>query len=196
MPKRTKGKATQPPPTKRPSTRSTAATSRLNYSNGATSETSKPAIETSTMPTDMSETIPTTIMVATQNQPLQTQELVSQLSNVIQLLTTSLSGSASISSTQPQGPLPNEDSAEVLSKVSDDPPNTVSPCTSTTANLHTAWHHRTTIRDAPNMLKNLPIIPSRTSQNLSLLFFKIPPIISKAVDIEPKVGSINIGGGY
>ena len=37
-------------------------------------------------------------------------------------------------------------------------------------------------RDAPNMLKNLPIIriPSRTSQNLSLLFFnKIPPIILK-----------------
>ena len=33
------------------------------------------------------------------------------------------------------------------------------------------------IRDAPNMLKNLPIIPSRTSQNLSLLFFKISPII-------------------
>ena len=32
-------------------------------------------------------------------------------------------------------------------------------------------------RDAPNMLKNLPIIPSRTSQNVSLLFFKIPPII-------------------
>ena len=29
------------------------------------------------------------------------------------------------------------------------------------------------------MLKNLPIIPSRTSQNLSLLFFKIPPIIPK-----------------
>ena len=29
------------------------------------------------------------------------------------------------------------------------------------------------------MLKNLPIIPSRTSQNLSLLFFKIPPIILK-----------------
>ena len=34
-------------------------------------------------------------------------------------------------------------------------------------------------RDAPNMLKNLPIIPSRTSQNLSLLFFKIPPVIPK-----------------
>ena len=34
-------------------------------------------------------------------------------------------------------------------------------------------------RDAPNMLKNLPIIPSGTSQNLSLLFFKIPPIIPK-----------------
>ena len=29
-------------------------------------------------------------------------------------------------------------------------------------------------RDAPNMLN---IIPSRTSQNLSVLFFKIPPII-------------------
>ena len=35
------------------------------------------------------------------------------------------------------------------------------------------------IRDAPDMLKNLPIIPSRTSQNLSLLFFKIAPIIPK-----------------
>ena len=34
-------------------------------------------------------------------------------------------------------------------------------------------------RGAPNMLKNLPIIPSRTSQNLSLLFFKIPLIIPK-----------------
>ena len=34
-------------------------------------------------------------------------------------------------------------------------------------------------RDAPNMLKKLPIIPSRTSQNLSLLLFKIPPIIPK-----------------
>ena len=34
-------------------------------------------------------------------------------------------------------------------------------------------------RDVSNMLKNLPIIPSRTSQNLSLLFFKIPPIIPK-----------------
>ena len=32
-------------------------------------------------------------------------------------------------------------------------------------------------RDAPNMLKTLPIIPSRTSQNLSLVFFKIPPIV-------------------
>ena len=29
------------------------------------------------------------------------------------------------------------------------------------------------------MLKNLPIIPSRTSQNLSLLFFKISSIIPK-----------------
>ena len=29
------------------------------------------------------------------------------------------------------------------------------------------------------MLKNLPIIPSKTSQNVSLLFFKILPIIPK-----------------
>ena len=41
-------------------------------------------------------------------------------------------------------------------------------------------------RDAPNMLKNLPIIPSRTSQNLSLLFFKIPPIIPKLFRSESK----------
>ena len=39
--------------------------------------------------------------------------------------------------------------------------------------------HQYGTRDAPNMLINLPIIPSRTSQNLSLLFFKIPPIIPK-----------------
>ena len=41
-------------------------------------------------------------------------------------------------------------------------------------------------RDAPNMLKNLPIIPSRTSQNLSLLFFKIPPIIPKLFRSDSK----------
>ena len=39
--------------------------------------------------------------------------------------------------------------------------------------------HKLLYRDAPNMLKNLPIIPSGTSQNLSLLFFKISPIIPK-----------------
>ena len=36
------------------------------------------------------------------------------------------------------------------------------------------------------MLKNLPIIPSRTSQNLSLLFFKIPPIIPKLFRSDSK----------
>ena len=41
-------------------------------------------------------------------------------------------------------------------------------------------------RDAPNMLKNLPIIPSRTSQNLSLLFFKIPLIIPKLFRSDSK----------
>jgi len=34
-------------------------------------------------------------------------------------------------------------------------------------------------RDVPIMLKNLPIIPSSTSQNLYLLFFTILPIIPK-----------------
>ena len=76
MLKWTKSKATQPPPTKRRSTRSTAATSRSNYSNAATSETSQPAVETGTMPTDTSETTPTTTVVAAQHQPLQTQELI------------------------------------------------------------------------------------------------------------------------
>ena len=41
-------------------------------------------------------------------------------------------------------------------------------------------------RDAPNMLKNLPIIPSRTSQNVSLLFFKIPPIIPELFRSDSK----------
>ena len=36
------------------------------------------------------------------------------------------------------------------------------------------------------MLKNLPIIPSRTFQNLSLLFFKIPPIIPKLFHSDSK----------
>ena len=36
------------------------------------------------------------------------------------------------------------------------------------------------------MLKSLPIIPSRTSQNLSLLFFKIPPIIPKLFRSDSK----------
>ena len=39
------------------------------------------------------------------------------------------------------------------------------------------------IRDAANML---PIIPSRTSQNLSLLFFKILPIIPKLFRSDSK----------
>ena len=151
MPKRTKGKATQPPSTKRRSTRSTAATSRSNYiGNAATSETSQLPIGTGTTPTDMSETTPTTAVVAAQHQPFQTQELFSQLSNVIQFLTTLLSGSAPINSTQPQGPPPNEESAEVLSEVSDNPPNTVNPCISTTANLYTTTT-TTTIQCYPEL---------------------------------------------
>ena len=41
-------------------------------------------------------------------------------------------------------------------------------------------------RDVPNMLKILPIILSRTSQNLSLLFFKTPPIILKLFRSDSK----------
>ena len=49
------------------------------------------------------------------------------------------------------------------------------------------YHSSTyTYRDAPNMLKNLPIIPSRTSQNVSLLLFKIPPIIPKLFRSDSK----------
>ena len=53
------------------------------------------------------------------------------------------------------------------------------------------WHHVELKEslwgsDAPNMLKNLPIIPSRTSQNVSLLFFKIPPIIPKLFRSDSK----------
>ena len=36
------------------------------------------------------------------------------------------------------------------------------------------------------MLKNLPIILSRTSQNLSLLFFKMSPIIPKLFRSDSK----------
>ena len=95
-------------PGKRQSTRSTAATSSSNYSNAATSGTSQPAVETNTTPTGTSKTPPTTSVVATQHHPPQTQEPISLLSNVIQVLTTSLSGSAPINSPQLQGPPPNE----------------------------------------------------------------------------------------
>ena len=48
------------------------------------------------------------------------------------------------------------------------------------------------VRDAPNVLKNLPIIPSRTSQNLSLLFFKIPlTYYSQILPLSKKVVAIS-----
>ena len=182
MPKRTKGKATQPPPTKRRSTRSTAATSRSNYTgNAATSETSQPAVGTDTTPTDTSETTPTTTVVAAQHQPFQTQELVSQLSNVIQLLTTSLSGSAPINSTQPQGPPPNEESAEVLSEVSDNPPNTVNPCISTTANLYTPTTEPP-FSATQNSPVSLPAVPSRLKDKIiSGEFIDFTSLLSRAM---------------
>ena len=54
------------------------------------------------------------------------------------------------------------------------------------AELFNCWHHRQyhpiriTVRAEPNMLKILPIIPSRTSQNFDPLFLFMPtssPII-------------------
>ena len=178
MPKRTKDKATQPPPTKRQSTRSTAATSRSNYSNAATSETSQPAIETSTTPTDTSETTPTTTVVAAQHQSLQTQELVSQLSNVIQLLTTSLSGNAPINSTQPQGPLPNEDSAEVLSEVSDNPPTLL---IRVSAPLHTGTT-KPPFSATQNSPVSLPAVPSRLKDKIiSGEFIDFTSLLSRAM---------------
>ena len=55
---------------------------------------------------------------------------------MIKLLTNSLSRSAPIHSTQPRILPPTEDSAEVLSEVSDDLPLNAPPATGTTLNPH------------------------------------------------------------
>ena len=112
MPKQKKGNATQPPPTKQRSTHISAANSHLhhntshsNYNTVATSQPTRgiaatpkpqslPTAQTITTTINMSEKPDNTSMGAMQQQSPQTQQLISQLSNVIQLLTTSLSGNA------------------------------------------------------------------------------------------------------
>ena len=171
MPKYTKKKknATQPPRTKRRSTRLTAATSGSNANNGVTSRT---ADETATTSTSTSETA---------TQPPQTQELISQLSSVIQLLTTSLSGNAPISNPHTQAATPNDSSAEVLSEASDNltmnpPPATVvmdNPRTSATDPLFSATQSPTV---------SLPAVPSRLKDKIisgELIDFTL--LLSKAM---------------
>ena len=87
-----------------------------------------------------------TSLGATQQQSPQTQQLISQLSNVIQLLTTCLSGNVLTNNPHPQVSMTDNNSAEVLSKVSDNPPVnapavtsiTDNPLTSTTDNPYTS----------------------------------------------------------
>ena len=139
MPKRKKGNATQPPPTKRRSTRSTAATSHFNRDTTVTSRstcntiaTSRPTrgISATTKSHSMSTTQTTTVSIntsktpdntsvgATQQQSPQTQQLLSQLSKVLQLLTTSLSGNALTNNSHPQVSMTDNNSAEILSNIS------------------------------------------------------------------------------
>ena len=135
MPKRKKKNATQPPPTKRRSRCSTAAASRS-------------VVETSSTPTVTSPNETPAVPPASDAQSLllQSEQLISQLSNVIQLLTTSLSGNTLTNHHQPQVPTPNDESAERLSEASDNPPlppiattNTPpSPSIGATNNQHTS----------------------------------------------------------
>ena len=133
MPRRKKRNATRPPPMKRPSTRSTTATSRSNATNATTSGT---ADETAPMVNNISNTPHNIPAIATQLP--QTQKLLSQLSSVVHLLTTSLSGNAPINNPHPQVATPNDNSAEVLSEASDNPP--VNPLPATTIKSHVLRH--------------------------------------------------------
>ena len=104
-----------------------------------------PTTQTTTTSINTSETPDNTSVGATQQQSPQTQQLLSQLSNVLQLLTTSLSGNALTNNPHPQVSMTDNNSAVVLSKACDDPPVnapaaaniTDNPHTSTTDNLHT-----------------------------------------------------------
>ena len=137
-----RGNTTQPPPTKCQSTHSTAATLRLNRN---TTGSNRNAIATSwhgcgnpeiqslmttgtvTTTTSTSKTLTNTSVEATQLSP-QTQQLILQLSNVIQLLTT-LGGNTLTNNPHPQVSMLDNNSAEMLSDVSDHPPINVPSAT-------------------------------------------------------------------
>ena len=158
MPKRKKGNTTQPPLTKCRSTHSTAATLHLRRNTTVTScsncnttatlqhahgNVATPEIQSLmttgsvTTTTSTSETLNNTSVEATQLSP-QTQQLISQLSNVIQLLTTSLSGNTLTNNPHPQVSLPDNNSAEMLLDVSDHPPVNAPPATTIIDNPHTS----------------------------------------------------------
>ena len=110
---------------------------------------SMPTTQTATTSIHTSATPDNTSVGATQLQSPQAGQLISQLSNVLQLLTTSLSGNALTNNPHPQVSMINSNSAEVLSEASDNPPVnapinpraaatiTDNPHTSTTDNLYT-----------------------------------------------------------
>ena len=124
LPKQKKHNTTQLLPNKCWLNCSTAAASRSTCSNSATSKMSRSATKTVSMPTVTSpyKTPAATPTSHMQHHSPQTQELISQLSNLIQLLTTLLSGNTPTNHHLPQVPMPNDNSAELLSEVSDNSP--------------------------------------------------------------------------
>ena len=111
----------------------------------------------------MSETPDNTSMGATQQQSPQTQQLISQLSNVIQFLTTSLSGNALTNNPHPQVSMTDNNSAEVLSEVSDNPPVNASAAATITDNPHTST------TDNPYTSTTEPLFSATQSQPVLLL---------------------------
>ena len=107
---------------------------------------------------------------------------------MIQLLTNSLSGSASIN-TQPQAIPPNEDSTEVLSEVSDNPPLIVPPATTTTINPRVSITANPLTNTTESPLNttlsppvSLPAVPSRLREKIiSGEFIDFTSLLSKAM---------------
>ena len=157
MPKYTKKKknATQPQPMKSLSTQSTATTAGSNTNNAATSGK---ADEIATMSNSTSKTLHN--ISATATQPPQTQELISQLSSIIQPLTTSLSGNVPINNSHSQVTMPNNNSAEVLSEASINPTMNPPPASVVTDNPHTSGSNPLfSATQSPPV--SLPAVPSR-----------------------------------
>ena len=150
---------------------------RVTETTNTTATASETPVTTSETPVTASETSVTT-----------SQQLISQLSNVIQLLTNSLSGSASIN-TQPQAIPPNEDSTEVLSEASDNPPLIVPPATATTINprVSITANPLTNTTESPlhttlSPPVSLPAVPSRLREKIiSGEFIDFTSLLSKAM---------------